>query len=77
MTQLKSNSQPTDLYLVIYLPCLTDPFRQNLKNIDICLLKQVAKLFQKIQEMIEEENNLVFVLIGEICDDIMFFNIQY
>jgi hypothetical protein len=27
--------------------------------------------------MIEEENNLVFVLIGEICDDIMFFNIQY
>ncbi|KAJ6977555.1 pachytene checkpoint protein 2 [Populus alba x Populus x berolinensis] len=39
--------------------------------------KLVAKLFQKIQEMIEEENNLVFVLIGEICDDIMFFNIQY
>ncbi|KAJ6882310.1 pachytene checkpoint protein 2 [Populus alba x Populus x berolinensis] len=34
--------------------------------------KLVAKLFQKIQEMIEEENNLVFVLIGEICDDIIF-----
>ncbi|KAJ6888744.1 pachytene checkpoint protein 2 [Populus alba x Populus x berolinensis] len=28
--------------------------------------KLVAKLFQKIQEMIEEENNLVFVLIDEV-----------
>lgn len=27
---------------------------------------QVAKLFQKIQEMVDEEDNLVFVLIGEI-----------
>lgn len=27
---------------------------------------QVAKLFQKIQEMVEEDNNLVFVLIGEL-----------
>lgn len=27
---------------------------------------QVARLFEKIQEMVEEENNLVFVLIGEI-----------
>ncbi|XP_007036391.2 PREDICTED: pachytene checkpoint protein 2 homolog isoform X1 [Theobroma cacao] len=28
--------------------------------------KLVAKLFQKIQEMVEEENNLVFVLIDEV-----------
>lgn len=28
--------------------------------------KMVAKLFQKIQEMVEEENNLVFVLIDEV-----------
>ncbi|MFS7954433.1 putative ATPase, AAA-type, core, P-loop containing nucleoside triphosphate hydrolase [Helianthus anomalus] len=26
----------------------------------------VAKLFQKIQEMVEEENNLVFVLLDEV-----------
>ncbi|XP_074564249.1 pachytene checkpoint protein 2 homolog [Curcuma longa] len=26
----------------------------------------VAKLFQKIQEMVEEENNLLFVLIDEV-----------
>ena len=32
---------------------------------------QVAKLFSKIQEMVEEENNLVFVLIGE------YFNNRY
>jgi SpoVK/Ycf46/Vps4 family AAA+-type ATPase len=27
--------------------------------------KLVTKLFQKIQELVEEEDNLVFVLIGE------------
>jgi hypothetical protein len=29
--------------------------------------KLVTKLFQKIQELVEEEDNLVFVLIGEEC----------
>jgi hypothetical protein len=33
--------------------------------ISFSLLFQVAKLFQKIQEMVEEESNLVFVLIGK------------
>lgn len=32
---------------------------------------QVAKLFSKIQEMVEEENNMVFVLIGENLDDVI------
>lgn len=31
----------------------------------LLFLLQVAKLFQKIQEMVEEESNLVFVLIGQ------------
>lgn len=40
---------------------------------DLNLQFQVAKLFSKIQEMVEEEDNLVFVLIGESFDDIFSF----
>lgn len=35
-------------------------------QINAFMFYQVAKLFQKIQEMVEEENDLVFVLIGEV-----------
>lgn len=46
----------TELYIVtIYAPLVIISFA----------LLQVAKLFQKIQEMVEEESNLVFVLIGQ------------
>ncbi|OEL27236.1 Pachytene checkpoint protein 2-like protein [Dichanthelium oligosanthes] len=45
---------------------------ENVKRIQICDTDEwvenhkVAKLFQKIQEMVEEESNLVFVLIDEV-----------
>lgn len=39
----------------------------NLIISDLYTCFQVAKLFQKIQEMVEEDNTLVFVLIGEKC----------
>ncbi|CAJ1974955.1 unnamed protein product [Sphenostylis stenocarpa] len=38
----------------------------NIKYPVLVLGRQVAKLFQKIQEMVEEESNLVFVLIDEV-----------
>lgn len=41
----------------------------NNSDLNLCLQFQVAKLFSKIQEMVEEENNLVFVLIGEGFDN--------
>ncbi|RRT61335.1 hypothetical protein B296_00022254 [Ensete ventricosum] len=37
----------------------------------ILRISKVAKLFQKIQEMVEEENNLVFVLIGSLSSDLI------
>jgi len=43
---LVSNYQPTDLYLVIYLPCLTDQFRQNLKKLNL-LIGTGCKAFPK------------------------------
>ncbi|RZR90835.1 hypothetical protein BHM03_00018821 [Ensete ventricosum] len=39
----------------------------------ILRISKVAKLFQKIQEMVEEENNLVFVLIGSLSSDLILF----
>lgn len=44
-----------------------------LHSVSLTSLFQVAKLFQKIQEMVEEENNLVFVLIGEIYFSFVLF----
>ena len=56
----------TELYIVtIYAPLVIISFA----------LLQVAKLFQKIQEMVEEENNLVFVLIGQHRLSCLVFNL--
>lgn len=44
-------------------------FTPNQCDFDLYFQFQVAKLFSKIQEMVEEENSLVFVLIGENFDN--------